>query len=115
MRKSGMFLLAVLAVIALASFAASVYWVEADQSVPFFMLHTRAWELAAGAALVFAKPIASRAVGETMGWVGLALIFYAAVELTAETAFPGWNALYPCVGAALLVWPKSVALSLIHI
>ncbi len=111
LRKSGMFLLAVLAVIALASFAASVYWVEADQSVAFFMLRTRAWELAAGAALVFAKPIASRAVGETMGWVGLALIFYAAVELTAETAFPGWNALYPCVGAALLVWPKSVATS----
>lgn len=111
LRKSGMFLLAVLAVIALASFAASVYWVEADQSVAFFMLHTRAWELAAGAGLVFAKPIASRAVGETMGWVGLALIFYAAVELTAETAFPGWNALYPCVGAALLVWPKSVATS----
>lgn len=111
LRKSAVFLLAVLAVIALASFVASVYWVETDQPVAFFMLHTRAWELAAGAALVFAKPIASRALGEGMGWVGLALIFYAAVQLTAETAFPGWNALYPCVGAALLVWPKGVTTS----
>ncbi len=111
LRKSAVFLLAVLAVIALASFVASVYWVETDQPVAFFMLHTRAWELAAGAALVFAKPIASRALGEGMGWVGLALIFYAAVQLTAETAFPGWNALYPCVGAALLVWPKSATTS----
>ena len=108
LRQSSMLLLAMLAVIALASFASSVYWVEADQPVAFFMLHTRAWELAAGAALVFAKPIASRALGEAMGWGGLALISYAAVVLTAETAFPGWNALYPCVGAALLVWPKSV-------
>ena len=111
LRKSAVFLLAGLAVIALASFVASVYWVETDQPVAFFMLHTRAWELAAGAALVFAKPIASRALGEGMGWIGLALIFYAAVQLTAETAFPGWNALYPCVGAALLVWPKSATTS----
>jgi peptidoglycan/LPS O-acetylase OafA/YrhL len=104
--KSTTILLAVLSVMAIASFAAAVYWAEHDQPLAFFMLPTRAWELAVGAALVFAPVIKSRAVAETMGWLGLALICYAVIILDSSYLFPGWNALYPCLGAALLVWPK---------
>jgi peptidoglycan/LPS O-acetylase OafA/YrhL len=93
--------------IIVASLALSVYTVErGDASVAFYLLHTRAWELALGALLVFLPAIGSRPVAEFAGGAGLALIGYAIFSLTEDSPFPGVNAVAPCVGAALLIWPK---------
>ncbi|APH71470.1 acyltransferase family protein [Aquibium oceanicum] len=93
---------ALIAIIA-GSFVASVYIVKSDQPVAFYMLHTRAWELAIGALLVFVPAIRHRPAAEAIAVIGIGLVAYGIFALTAKSPFPGANALYPCVGAALLI------------
>src|SRR4029077_2686899 len=66
----------------------------------------RAWELGLGALVVFLPPLPSRLLAEGAPIAGLALIGYAVFVLTSHDVFPGINALWPCLGAALLVWPR---------
>ncbi len=96
----------VLAIIA-ASLAASVWTVNREPSTAFYMLHTRAWELAAGALLVFVPRIGSRMLGEAANIIGLALIIYTVLTITSDVPFPGLAALPPVLGAALVIWPKA--------
>ena len=70
------------------------------------MLHTRAWELGLGALLVFVPPARGRLLVELVRLLGLTLVAYGVFALDAESPFPGWNALYPCVGAVLIIWPS---------
>jgi peptidoglycan/LPS O-acetylase OafA/YrhL len=103
-----------LALLIAVSFAWSVYAVSTDAPVAFYMLHTRAWELGLGALLVFA-PSLSKWRGEAAGFAGLALIAYAVLVLDKQASFPGLNALYPCLGAALIIWPKAGPTLVAHI
>lgn len=96
-----------LIVIIAVSLAISIWLAERNPPVAFYMLHSRAWELALGALLVFAPALAPRLLAEVAGILGLALIAYAVIELSINDTFPGTNALYPCIGAALIVWPKT--------
>lgn len=73
----------------------------------FFLPHLRAWELALGALAAFLPAIRSRLLGEASAALGLALIAWGMFSLSADSPFPGYNALYPCIGAALLMWRKS--------
>lgn len=93
-----------LATLAAASFAGSIFIVENDPKVGFYMLHTRAWELALGGLLVF-MPALPRKWSTLVNSIGLALIASSVVVLTEASEFPGLNALYPCLGAALVLWP----------
>lgn len=95
-----------LALLILGSFSLSVYQVAAQPVSAFYLLPSRAWELALGAILVFAPPLAGAAAHVAPG-VGLALIAYAVGFLNSDLPFPGSNALFPCIGAALVIWPRS--------
>lgn len=97
----------VLATLLVGSFTASIAVTRSNEQLAFYMLHTRAWELALGAMVAFAPPITRRPLGETASAIGLALIALSILVLTSTMPFPGVNALYPCVGAALIVWPKT--------
>ena len=99
----------------IASFAVSVYQVATDAKAAFYLPFARAWELALGAMLVFLPALRSdrlpgigRAlwVGELISLAGLALIALAIFSLSPQDPFPGAAALAPCIGAALLLWPK---------
>ena len=96
---------AILCAIALASLAASVVGVQTDPHTAFFFPHTRAWELLVGAILAVAPRggTASRA-RSAGGWMGLALIATAVTRYSTDTPFPGWAALVPVAGAALVIW-----------
>ena len=59
----------------------------------------RAWELALGAALAIAAPRLRGAAA----WLGLACICTAAVAFSSSTPFPGYAALLPTIGAALVI------------
>lgn len=96
----------VLAAIMLCSFAASVSIVRSDQPQAFYMLYTRAWELALGAVLVFLPAITSRICAEVLAAGGVALIAYSIFSLSGNSLFPGANALWPCIGAALIIVSK---------
>lgn len=106
-RGSAKAAVATLSLIIALSFSAAVYLTRTDQPVAFYMLHARAWELALGALIVFAPRIGSRLLGEATAVLGLMLVIGSIFLLTSKMPFPGWNALYPCVGAALIIWPKS--------
>lgn len=96
---------ALLVGIALASLALSIYATPRWPSFNFYLPFTRAWELLAGALLaVGAIPAIRRgAVREVLAALGLALIVVAVLLYRPATPFPGFAALAPVVGAALLI------------
>lgn len=104
-RMSGVFFLMILAGLAVA-----VSGVEYHPEAAFYLLHARAWELLLGS-LVAALPLKALprhgVVREGASWIGLAGIVVPFVLYTKETPFPGWAALPPCVGAALVIWGNS--------
>ncbi|GAA4357570.1 acyltransferase family protein [Angustibacter luteus] len=94
-----------LAVLGGGSLAVS-WWVGGDGSFAYFGLHTRAWELAAGAGAALARPALprlGRLPAVLAGYLGLALVVASAVVMDEQTPFPGTAALVPVVGTVLLV------------
>lgn len=74
----------------------------------YYMLPSRAGELALGAALALvpiastARPVAQN-TAHFIGAIGWALIGYSLVALGENEPFPGWRVLIPTVGAAALI------------
>ncbi|HEV8391445.1 MAG TPA: acyltransferase family protein [Dongiaceae bacterium] len=95
----------VLVPLAIFSFAFNVWGAAHLPAFTFFMAPTRVWELFAGAflALGTGHAVGNRAVREGLAWLGLGLIVYAVFAFTSSTRFPGFNALFPVAGAALLI------------
>lgn len=95
---------AALAAIVVVGCAGSIIYFQYDQKAAFYMALPRAWELALGALLAF-LPAPPRTVGEIVAVVGFILI---GIGFTiSPDKFPGQFALYPCIGAALLIWPRA--------
>lgn len=90
-------------------FAVAVWVVSKDSKTGFYMIHARAWELALGGLLVYAPLISRRMIAEIMSLMGMVLVLGSMFLLNTKMTFPGLNALYPCLGAALLLWPKSAS------
>ena len=95
-----------LALIALLSFAASVWGVAHDPSASFYLAPMRAWELALGSLLALnAFPQLRHRLGlELAGSIGLASIAWSVFSFTSATPFPGASALLPAGGAALVIY-----------
>lgn len=88
-----------------ASFAFSVWGSEHMPVATFYLLPSRAWELLLGSVLAMgfiAAPTSGR-TANICGLVGIILILGAIFLLDPTSRFPGVNALYPCVGAALII------------
>jgi peptidoglycan/LPS O-acetylase OafA/YrhL len=94
-----------LTTIAVASFAYSVWLTRSQPELAFFSTFTRAWEFAAGAlvAVVFSRASLGKRLRAIFLWAGLATIGYALVRFNTETAFPGYWAAVPVVGASLVL------------
>src|SRR4030095_6801094 len=91
--------------LAIFSFVFNVWGASHMPAFTFFMAPTRVWELFAGALLALGAfpAIRSRMLREGLAWLGLGLIVYAVYAFTSSTRFPGINALFPVVGAVLLI------------
>lgn len=87
------------------SFVASCVWVFIDPSGNYYLPHTRAWELFTGSliAMNMVPRIRSDTVGNLASVVGLFLLIGPIFWLSADSVFPAWNALAPCIGAAMLI------------
>ena len=99
-------LLLVIVVAGLASLAWSIYLTAAEPLTAYFSTFARAWELALGAGLAVTAASLSHVpsfVQVAMGWAGLAAVVSAATLFSSTTAFPGYAALLPAGGAALLI------------
>ena len=95
-----------LVAIAALSFALSVWGAVHKPYSTFFLAPARAWELLLGSLVALgAFPVVQdRVLRESLGVCGLALIAFAVGKFSIETTFPGLNALFPCVGAALVLY-----------
>src|SRR5579863_1329890 len=90
--------------------AASLYWSIRDTATSpqsaYFSTFARVWELGLGALLALAAPAAARLpllLRTPLGWLGLGMVVFAAIDYTSRTSFPGDAALLPVIGCGLLV------------
>lgn len=86
------------------SFALNLMSVTSAPSEAYFLPFTRLWELLVGAALVFVVRQPGRIAAELASGVGIALIVASCLAFDWAVTFPGWRALLPTAGAALLIW-----------
>ena len=96
----------VLTLIVVASFAWSVVQTGSDTVTAYFSPFTRAWELALGALAACLATRIEKLRSDLLAlasWVGLAMVFVAALTFDESTLFPGYAAALPVVGSALLL------------
>ncbi len=79
----------------------------------FFLLPTRIFEFAIGAACVWFIKFQPRnkAVLEVLALIGLAMIIWATGRFNSTTLFPSYHALIPCIGTALLIYAGQAPLT----
>lgn len=88
-----------------ASLAYSIYATRTDQAFAYFNTFARLWEFALGGLVAIALPHLSlqSPTRIVLGWVGVAAILSCGIVLNVSTAFPGYAALWPTAGAALVI------------
>jgi peptidoglycan/LPS O-acetylase OafA/YrhL len=99
------------------SFAYCVVLTPIDPIGAFYLPWTRAWELALGALLAYREvfflrqwPYPTRRVADIGAALGVLLILGGYLYLSESRPFPGWRAVIPTVGCALVVaHPRSLA------
>jgi peptidoglycan/LPS O-acetylase OafA/YrhL len=95
----------VAAALGVASFVLNVALIGSNPVATFYLPFTRAFELLLGAVLACRWDAVnqSEAASNQRAWLGIGLIAAAAVFLDSHSTFPGWWALLPVVGTALLL------------
>jgi peptidoglycan/LPS O-acetylase OafA/YrhL len=94
----------ILAVITLASFGLNIVAAHWQPTWDFYSLPTRLWELALGSLLASSQiKLAGRNIREAIGVVGMGVILVSILYLNGKVSYPGWAALLPTIGAALLI------------
>jgi peptidoglycan/LPS O-acetylase OafA/YrhL len=91
--------------LATCSLVFSIWAVKYYPNLAFYWPLTRIWELMCGTLLAIGavpaiRPAAGRNAASLLGFV---LIFYSGMFYTVATPFPGFAALAPCVGTALII------------
>lgn len=104
--------LALVILACLASFGLSLWATAAMPEAAFFLLPARAWELGLGAALALAPRLRlASLLQELLSCAGLGLILLGFAGISHLTAFPGWAALVPTLGAVafILAGPNAIS------
>ncbi len=106
-RGGRMLLPMLLGALALASFALSVWLMRSGRSADaFFMSPPRAWEFLIGGLVATEDfPVLRHALARRIvRGIALVLIAIPIFALRQGPGFPGFNALAPCIGAAVFIW-----------
>lgn len=98
------------------SFIAGVILTSISASAAFYWLPTRAWELFIGSilALHLIPSPSRRCIREVCSILGIAMIAFAVFIYTPETSFPGFAAVLPTIGTALIIHSGSERDSFIY-
>ncbi|MDP9223433.1 MAG: acyltransferase, partial [Actinomycetota bacterium] len=99
-------LLVVVILASSASLAWSIHYTNALPAAAYFSTFARAWELGLGAVLAIGSLSVARlspVLRGALGWVGLVAIVIAAITFSPTTLFPGYAALLPTLGTALVI------------
>ncbi|WP_350608030.1 acyltransferase family protein [Pseudoalteromonas sp. MER144-MNA-CIBAN-0113] len=83
-------------------------FLTSNQSVNFYLIHTRAWELLAGSICsVLITKNALSAINESLkGWLSILAILLLIISYSTysyEYAFPGWFTILPVISTALII------------
>jgi len=112
-RKISTFVVLVLA--CFASFALNIKGFNYDPIATFYAPWTRFWEIIFGGLLAYChiyhpnvlnrshSPFPKKWLPSFISFLGFSIILYAIFFYTKKTAYPGWSALVPVVGALLLI------------
>jgi peptidoglycan/LPS O-acetylase OafA/YrhL len=98
----------------LLSFLLNILYINSDAVGAFYAPWTRFWEIALGGVLAYMHSYTHTTSVKTYNnfflWLknissvlGLLIIIYGTLFFTNKTVFPGWNALIPTFGAALII------------
>lgn len=93
--------------ICIAATIFSQWGTEVTIGAAYYLLPTRFFELLVGSCLALGwryLPKPSVIVQNTLSLSGLALIIFGAFYLTEHHSFPGYNALYPVIGTAFIIY-----------
>jgi peptidoglycan/LPS O-acetylase OafA/YrhL len=95
------------------TFAIACWVVRINATTAFFWSPLRAWELLVGVIISQYSLVALQArwLRESASALGLAMILYAGLSYSSGTVFPGWTAIMPCLGAALIIAAGQVGTS----
>jgi peptidoglycan/LPS O-acetylase OafA/YrhL len=96
-----------LAALALASFVLCIFLMSTERSADaFFMSPPRAWEFLIGGLIASPRfPLLRTALArQTARCVAVVLLAIPIFSLRQGPGFPGFNALAPCIGAAVFIW-----------
>ena len=101
-------LMAVIGAVFAGSLAISVWYTAQNPPAAFFVTPTRMWELALGG-MVAALPAGSlsyltRRARSLVAWVGILAIVVSGFWYVGSMQFPGYTALLPTLGTALVLW-----------
>lgn len=89
--------------LALVSLLAAEHFASRAPSANFYLAPTRAWELLAGALCALFLKDRQQPVSEALSLAGLAMLVAAFLWLDEHVRFPGFSALLPVVGTALII------------
>lgn len=98
----------VLVILFLGSFSFNLWAAYISPREIYLLPWTRFWELMAGALIAYGHPLAavrriSPVLAQCLVLTGLAMIVVSAFSIRETTVFPGWPALAPVIGAALVI------------
>jgi peptidoglycan/LPS O-acetylase OafA/YrhL len=109
-------LLLITVTVATVSFALNIFKIHSDPVATFYSLQTRLWELSIGSILAYVALFNPSALQRlhlqnknVQSLCGFALLAVGVLLITIERAFPGWWALLPTVGTALVISAGSQA------
>ena len=113
-QSRGRLVVAAFAIVLVASLVLSIYLSANLPLLAFYMMPSRAWQFALGSAVYASMHVAFDWRAETTGvtgsvaaWVagslGAVLVIVSGVVLSDDIAYPGWYALAPSLGAALII------------
>lgn len=92
-------------ILGVASLTFSIVYTSTHPNEAYFVTPVRVWEFGLGAfvALAAQRLAPRRALADPLSLLGLAMIFGSAFLYSTTTPFPGWTALVPAVGTALVI------------
>jgi peptidoglycan/LPS O-acetylase OafA/YrhL len=92
-----------IAALGIGSFVLCLAMTASMPAATFYLLPTRGWELMVGASLAVGLVSIPAPARQLAAVVGVALTIAASVGLGPHEPFPGWRALLPTIGAALVI------------
>lgn len=94
-------------ILLIATFAASVSYTYSSPESAYFMFYSRAWEMLAGGLIFLLPGVSANKLQQVLKYSGFALVFFGLFYANDEIPWPGYAALFPVAGTALIIFANA--------